>query len=83
LNTITIKTFILSFAVVYILISLPAMLGIGYVIDWVPGATFSQKIKGYVTEGLIDNYLIKIVISVVVSVIFSLLLSRRRASRSE
>ena len=72
-----IKTFIIGFIVIYILISLPAILGIGYVIDWVPEATFLQKFKGYVIEGLTNNYLIKIVISIIVGVIFSLFLQKR------
>ena len=72
-----IKTFLLGFIVIYILISLPAMLGIGYVIDWVPEATFLQKFKGYVIEGFTNNYLIKIVISIIVGVIFSLFLPKR------
>ena len=72
-----IKTFILGWIVVYILISLPAMLGIGYVIDWVPDATFLQKLKGYVVEGLTNNYLIKIIISIIVSAILSLFLQKR------
>ena len=72
-----IKTVISGFIVIYILISLPAILGIGYVIDWVSEATFLQKIKGYVIEGFTTNYLIKIVISIIVSVIFSLFLKNR------
>jgi len=74
---VKIKTFILGWIVVYILISLPAMLGIGYVIDWVPDATFLQKLKGYVVEGLTNNYLIKIIISIIVSAILSLFLQKR------
>ncbi|MEI5908167.1 hypothetical protein WAK64_14000 [Bacillus spongiae] len=72
------KTFILGFFVVYLLISLPAMLGIGYVIDWIPETTFLQKFKGNVIEGLTNNYLIKIVISVIGSAIFSLFLSKSK-----
>lgn len=78
-----IKTFIFGFIVVYILISLPTMLGIGYVIDWVPEAILLQKFKGYVVEGLTSNYLIKIVISVIVGVIFSLFISKRKANKSK
>lgn len=74
-----IKTFLLSFSVVYLLFSLPAMLGGGYVIDWVPEATFLQKFKGYVIEGFTNNYLIKIVLSIIVSVIFSLFLRKRNS----
>lgn len=72
-----IKTVISGFIVIYILISLPAILGIGYVIDWVQEATFLQKFKRYVIEGLTNNYLIKIVISIIVSIIFSLVLQKR------
>lgn len=77
-----IKTFIFGFIVVYILICLPTMLGIGYVIDWVPEATLLQKFKGYVVEGLTSNYLIKMVISAIVGVIFSLFISKRKANKS-
>ena len=69
------KTFILSFIVVYLLISLPVMLGFGYVIDLDSEATVLQKFKGYVIEGLTNNYLMKAGISLIVSAIVSLLLS--------
>ena len=72
------KTFILGFIVVYLLISLPVMLGFGYVIDWDPEATFLQKFLGYVMEGLTSNYLLKIGISLVISAIVSFLLSNRK-----
>ena len=72
------KTFILSFIVVYLLISLPVMLGFGYVIDWDLETTFLQKFIGYVKEGLTNNYLIKIVISLIVGAIVSILLSNRK-----
>ena len=74
------KTFILSFIVVYIMISLPVMLGFGYVIDWDSEATFLQKFIGYVKEGLTNNYLIKIVISLIVSVLISLFLAKHKAT---
>jgi hypothetical protein len=74
----SIKTFFLSFIVIYILISLPAMLGLGYVIDWIPETTELQKFKGYVIEGITNNYLIKIVISTIVGAIFSLFLQKRK-----
>ena len=74
------KTFILSFIVVYLLISLPVMLGFGYVIDWDPEATFVQKFNGYVIEGLTNNYLMKIIISLIVGAIVSLLLSNRKVN---
>ena len=74
------KTFILSFIVVYVLISLPVMLGFGYVIDWDSEATFLQKFIGYVKEGLTNNYLIKIVISLIVGAIVSLFLLNRKVN---
>ena len=73
------KTFILSFIVIYLLISLTVMLGFGYVIDWDSEATVLQKFKGYVIEGLTNNYLLKTVISLVVSAFVSLFLAKRKA----
>ena len=75
------KTFILSFIVLYVFISLPTMLGIVYVIDWVPEATFTQKFLGYVWEGLTNNYLMKIVISIIGGATFSLILTKRKQLR--
>lgn len=77
------KTFILSFIGVYLFISLPVMLGFGYVIDWVPETTFLQKFNGYVIEGLTNNYLMKIIISLVVSAFVSLILAKRKANLSK
>lgn len=73
-----IKTFVIGFIIAYVLISIPAMFGIGYVIDWVPEATFLQKFKGYVINGLVDNYLLKIIISVIVGVVCIIVVSKRR-----
>ena len=78
-----VRKFVTGFIVIYLLISLPAMLGIGYEIDWVSEATFPQKLKGYVIEGLANNYLIKITISIIGSIIFSLFLSRYKANQSK
>ncbi|SDN65686.1 hypothetical protein SAMN04488053_102359 [Alkalicoccus daliensis] len=72
-----IKPIILGFILAYLIISLPEMLGVGKVIDWVPESTLLQKFKVYLIEGITTNYLLKIVISVIVSVIFSMFLSRR------
>lgn len=77
------KTFILSFIVAYILISLPAIFGIGHVIDWVQQATFLQKFFGYIKEGLTNHYLIKIVISIIGSVIIGQFLSKRKANNNK
>lgn len=68
-GTTNIKTFALAFIVIYVVISLPAMLGIGYVIDWIPEASVFQKIKGYTIEGLANNYLFNSVVSGIISVL--------------
>ena len=60
------------------MISLPVMLGFGYVIDWNPEATFLQKFNGYVIEGLTNNYLMKIGISLIVGVFLSLFLAKHK-----
>ncbi len=70
------------FIIVYVVISLPAMLGIGYVIDWIPEASLSQKLKGYVIEGLTNGFQLKIAISAIASLVLIFLLSRRRANQS-
>ncbi|MFK3986387.1 MULTISPECIES: hypothetical protein [Exiguobacterium] len=57
------KSFMLVFVSVYLLMSLPSMLGIGYVIDWIPEAALLQKLKGYVIDGFTHNSLFKIVFS--------------------
>lgn len=46
-----IKRFILSFVITYLFLSLLLSFSIGYTIDWIPEATLTQKIKGYVIEG--------------------------------
>ena len=78
-----VRKLVAGFIVIYLFISLPAMFGIGYEIDWVSEATFPQKLKGYVIGGLANNYLIKITISIIGSIIFSLFLSRYKANQSK
>ncbi len=70
------------FIMIYVVISLPAMLGIGYVIDWIPDASLSQKLKGYVIEGLTNGFQLKVAISAIASLMLIFLLSRRRANQS-
>lgn len=77
-----IKTFTLMFIVIYIFLSLPSMLGIGYVIDWIPEASLWQQIKGYVIEGLTNGFQFKIIISAIVSVGLIALLSVYRVKKS-
>ena len=72
------KAFLITFVFVYVLISLPEILGIGYVIDWVPEATVFQKFQGYVMDGLLNKFLIKTVIACIVGIVVSLVISKRR-----
>jgi len=76
-----IKALILTFIFVYVLISLPAILGIGYVIDWVPEATLFQKFKGYVIDGLLNNFLMKTVIACIGGIVVNFVISMRRQSK--
>ena len=76
------KSFMIVFIAVYFLMSLPGMLAIGYVIDWVPEATLIQKFKGYVIEGLTNNFKSKIVSSAIASAGFNFVLSRRIVKKS-
>ncbi|MGE6555662.1 hypothetical protein [Exiguobacterium artemiae] len=73
------KIFLLSFILIYLLLSLPAFFGIGYVIDWVPEATLGQKFNGYVIEGLGNHFLLKSLCAVIASMVLSLLMSNRTA----
>ena len=69
---------IIVFFLVYLLLSLPAMFSFGYVIDWVPEATLLQKFKGYVVEGLVQYFLLKVVISIIVAFSFHYIPSLRQ-----
>jgi len=58
-----IKRFILSFVITYLFLSLLLSFSIGYTIDWIPEATLTQKIKGYVIEGFTRFNIIKLLIA--------------------
>ncbi|MCT4793818.1 MULTISPECIES: hypothetical protein [Exiguobacterium] len=73
------KSFLLSFILIYLLLSFPAFFGINYVIDWVPEATLGQKFNGYVIEGLGNQFLLKSLCAAIASIVLSLLLSNRKA----
>ncbi|ASI35292.1 hypothetical protein A0126_17110 (plasmid) [Exiguobacterium sp. N4-1P] len=73
-----IKMLILVFLIVYLALSLPALFGIGLVIDWVPEATVVQKFNGYVLVGLTDNYLFKCVMAGLISIVLQLIISKRQ-----
>ncbi|PIC58055.1 hypothetical protein CSV80_16050 [Sporosarcina sp. P12(2017)] len=75
------KAMFITSVLVYISISLPAILGIGYVIDWVPEATWYQKFIEYLIEGLLNNILIKTIIASLVGIVVSLVIPKRRYSK--
>lgn len=72
-----IKTFLLGF----ISVCVPALLGIGAVIDWVPEATFAQKFTGIVIDGLTRHALIKSVLATIISLSVSLLFFKYRVRK--
>ena len=72
------KVFLGCFVFVYTLISLPAILGIGNVIEWVPEATLFQKFKVYVVDGLGNNFIVKSVIASMVAVVVTLVMPKKR-----
>ena len=72
------KAFLLTFVFVYVLISVPSILGMDYVIDWVSEASLLQKLKGYGMESLIKNFMIKTVIAIIVGLVVSSLYVRRQ-----
>lgn len=75
------KAFFITFVLVYIAISLPAIVGIGYVIDWIPEATWYQKLKGYVMDGLQNHFLIKTIIASIAGIVVSVVITKRRNSK--
>lgn len=76
-----IKTFFLSFISVYLLLSFPAFLGIGSVIDWVPEATFAQKFNGIMMEGLTRHALIKSILAAIISLSINLFFTKHKARK--
>jgi len=64
-----IKAFWMTVILVYFLLSLPIMLGIGYVVDWVPEATAFQKFNGYVIGGLAEKSFVKLIVSFILGAI--------------
>ncbi|MCY1691394.1 hypothetical protein OVA29_12425 [Exiguobacterium sp. SL14] len=72
------KKLIGTIVTVYILLSLPALLGIGRVIDWVPDATMMQIIHVTVVEALSEDYIMKFLISISVSILIAIFLRKRK-----
>ena len=75
---VNLKAFLITFVVVYVLISLPTIFGVGYVIDWVPEATIFQRFRGYVIDGLLNNFPEKAVIACIVGIVVGMVISKRR-----
>ncbi len=75
-----IKRFILSFVITYLFLSLLLSFSIGYTIDWIPEATLTQKIKGYVIEGFTRFKIIKLLIATGGGTRYSILYLKQRAS---
>lgn len=73
-----IKAFLSFFVFTYLLISLPAIFGIGYVIDWVPEATLLQKFNGYIFHGLLNNFILKTIIASIAGIAGNMVISKRR-----
>ncbi|WP_442600180.1 hypothetical protein [Neobacillus sp. D3-1R] len=62
------KRLLIIFLTIYLLVSLPDILGVGFVvIDWVPEASFFQKITGSVINGITENYIYKLAIAFAVT----------------
>ncbi len=76
-----IKIVLSSFILIYLLLSLSAVFGIAYVIDWVPEATLGQKFNGYVIEGLKNQFLLKSLCAVIASIALSLVIPNRTAGK--
>lgn len=70
----SIKRFLIIFVLLYILLSLPKMLGFGFEIDWVQEATVLQKLKVYVVEGFKRNYVKKLIIASIASLIANVII---------
>ena len=72
------KKLIGTIVTVYIVLSLPALLGSGRVIDWVPDATLMQIIHVTVVEALSEDYIMKFLISISVSILIGIFLRKRK-----
>ncbi|WP_226682991.1 hypothetical protein [Sutcliffiella horikoshii] len=76
------KRFFITTITAYIVLSLPGIFSVGYVIDWVPGTTIFQKAKGYVVEGLIAYFLLKIPFAILVGLLASTYRRKRNVVKS-
>lgn len=72
---VQLKPFLTGAILVYMLVSLPAMLGIGFVIDWLFGAIFAQRFKGYIVDGFVNKFSIKIIAATMIGDLTSFIIS--------
>ncbi|MGD6830588.1 hypothetical protein ACQCT5_00405 [Sutcliffiella halmapala] len=63
---------ILTFIIIYILLSLPTMFGFGWSVEWVQGATFFQKMKVHLSEGLFGYWFPKVLIAGIAGILVSI-----------
>lgn len=71
------KKLIGTIVTVYLLLSVPSLLGIGRVIDWVPEATILQIIYVTVVEALTEDFFLKSTIAITISLFIRTFLIKR------
>ncbi|WP_294741835.1 hypothetical protein [uncultured Exiguobacterium sp.] len=71
------KKLIGTIVTVYLLLSVPSLLGIGRVIDWVPEATTLQIIHVTVVEALTEDFFLKSTIAITISLFIRTFLIKR------
>ncbi|WP_040285067.1 hypothetical protein [Sporosarcina koreensis] len=75
------KVFLITFAAVYLILSLPAFLTAGYVIDWIPEAGLWQKVGAYTAEGLAAGAIWKTAVAGLAALLLSSRSWKRRTVR--
>jgi len=72
------KKLIGTIVATYLVLSVPSLLGIGRVIDWIPDATLMQIIHVTVVEALSEDYIMKFLISISVGILIGIFLRKRK-----
>ncbi|MDX8365338.1 hypothetical protein [Cytobacillus sp. IB215665] len=72
------KRFVVVIILSYVSLSVPHILGFGYVIDWIPEASTITKVSTYLREGLVYGFMYKLLISILIAVLCIFLLLRGR-----
>lgn len=70
--------FIVICVIIYFILSLPMILGLGIAIDFVEGVSWLRKAKRYFITGIEYGYLSKILISLVASTALAVLLKIKK-----